>query len=516
MGLILKELLIVLVIGFAVFKLSRPIALTFTSEADFSRRRNTWMALTIIAFLSPSFWLFVLLALPILIVVGRKDTNPAALYLLLLNVVPPVSLPLPIPGMPSLFNMNNYLLLSFCIMTPAAIRIYKSKAARNRNIRSIDWMVLGYGLLNSVQYLHVTAPGGGIYPTTVTDCMRRAFVFIFITYIPYYVISRSNANRRDLVDSLASYCLAGAVLAGIAIFESAKQWLLFGEMPGRWGDTTGVEYLVREHALRAMASTGHPLSLATLLVIACGFWFYLQSRVPSARRRMFASVILWGGVLTTYSRGPWIGAAGTYLMYILLRGRAITTMMKTLGGIVVMGAVLSLTPLAGRIINIMPFLGGKTDIGSFVYRQRLLDRSWEIIENHLLLGDPSALLEMQDLRQGEGIIDLVNMYIQVLLNDGFIGLSLLLGILLIGFAKANALRRKLVHSDPDMALLGVTLMSAIFGFFVLMAGVALDIGTERMYYVLGALTAAFVAIGTSAPVAPGRPIQRMISNRRVS
>jgi hypothetical protein len=495
MPLSVKELFWVLIIASAVFKLGKPIALIFTTEEDFLRRRNAWLVLTVVAFLSPSFWLFAAVAIPVLTIIGRKDTNPPAVYLMLLHVIPPISVHMPMLGMSSLFDMNNYLLLSFCVLTPAALRLWKAKRrVQDRDTRLMDWMLIAYGLLNSVWYLHATAPGGGIYPSTVTDSMRRAFVFFFITYIPYFVISRSNANRRSLVDSLATYCLASAILSGIAIFESAKHWLLYGEMPGRWGDDSGVEYLVRANALRTMASSGHPLTLATLMVIACGFWFYLQTRVPSVRARIIVSVLLWGGILTTYSRGPWIGAASSYLMFVTLRGRAISTVVKTLGGITVLGVALILTPVGDRIISILPFFGGKTDIGSIVYREQLLDRSAEIIKNHPILGDPAALLEMKDLRQGEGIVDLVNTYVQVLLNDGFLGLTLFLGVLLIGIVKANAVRRQHMRSDRDMVSLGAMLMSCIFGLFVSLAGGSLGTGTERMYYVLGALTAAYVAI----------------------
>jgi O-antigen ligase len=497
MPLYVKELLVVLVVASAVFKLGKPVALIFMSKADFTRRRNAWLFLTIVAFLSPSFWLYVLFAIPTLIIVGRRDSNPGALYLILLHVTPPITLAMPLAGMSSLFDMNNYLLLSFCVLTPAGVRILKSKQAfPKRETRWIDWSVIGYGLLTAVQYLHSTMPGGeGIYPSTVTDSMRRAFVYLFSIFMPYFVISRSNANRRTLEDSLASYCLSASLLSAIAIFESATSWLLYGEMPGRWGGTSGVEYLVRGNALRAMASAGHPLNLAALLVIACVFWFYLQTRVPSTRSRILVSVLLWVGVFITYSRGPWIGLAIAYLTYITLRRRAVSTIVKTFIGVALIGGVLSFTPLGDRIISILPFFGGKTDIGSYLYRERLLERSWEIIKEHALFGDPAALLEMKDLRQGEGIIDLVNLYVEVLLSDGFIGLALILGILLIGVLKANALRRQLMQSDAEMALLGAMLMACVLGFLGLMAGDSLRNGNERIYFLLGALVAAYVAVG---------------------
>jgi hypothetical protein len=81
MPLNLRDLIAVLVLSSIVFKLAKPVALLFSSEQDFSRRRNLWYVLTVAAFLSPNIWLYILVAAPFLLVSGRKDSNPAALYL---------------------------------------------------------------------------------------------------------------------------------------------------------------------------------------------------------------------------------------------------------------------------------------------------------------------------------------------------------------------------------------------------------------------------------------------------
>ena len=115
MILSLKELFVVLVIALAVFKFAKPVADHFTSKDDFARRRNTWCAITIAAFLCPSFWLLCLIAIPILIFAGRRDSNPAALYLMLLYVVPGFSWRVPMVGLSYLVNLNFPLLISFCV-----------------------------------------------------------------------------------------------------------------------------------------------------------------------------------------------------------------------------------------------------------------------------------------------------------------------------------------------------------------------------------------------------------------
>src|SRR5262245_10431772 len=110
-----------------IFRFARPIAMRFTSAEDFSRRRNVWLALTAVAFLSPSFWVFVAVAVPLLVWAGRQDSNPVALYLLLLHVIPPIPVAIPVIGISQLFDLDNYRLLSFCILVPAALRLRRTK-----------------------------------------------------------------------------------------------------------------------------------------------------------------------------------------------------------------------------------------------------------------------------------------------------------------------------------------------------------------------------------------------------
>ncbi len=123
----LKRLIVVLAIAATVFHLAKPIALQFMRGEDFSRRRLVWFVLTAVSFISPSFWLYVLVAAPILMWANRKDSNPIALYLLMLHVIPPVSFIIPILGNNGLFPLDNYRLLAFCVLLPATIRYRKNR-----------------------------------------------------------------------------------------------------------------------------------------------------------------------------------------------------------------------------------------------------------------------------------------------------------------------------------------------------------------------------------------------------
>ena len=122
----IKALIVVLTIAATIFYLAKPIALRFMSEEDFSRRRLVWIVLTVVGFLSPNFWLYALVAVPMFVWAGRNDSNPIALYLLLLHVVPPVAVSIPLVGNNGLFDLDNYRLLAFCVLLPATIRYRKN------------------------------------------------------------------------------------------------------------------------------------------------------------------------------------------------------------------------------------------------------------------------------------------------------------------------------------------------------------------------------------------------------
>ena len=185
MLLSLKELFVILVIATVVFRLARPAAGLFMTPQDLTRRRVVWYLLTVIRLLSPDFWIYALFAVPAMVWAGRKDSNPSAVYLLLLQVVPPIDIPVPMIGMGRLFDINNYLLLSFCVMAPAALRMWRSKnPPGNRPLVMTDYCLLAYGILGCFLYLHAQTPDGELYPGSFTESLRRVAIFIFDIFIP--------------------------------------------------------------------------------------------------------------------------------------------------------------------------------------------------------------------------------------------------------------------------------------------------------------------------------------------
>jgi hypothetical protein len=445
-------------------------------------------------FLSPNFWIFAIIAIPILIIAGRKDTNPSAAYLILLHVVPPLALRIPMIGMSYLFDIDFYFILSICLLVPAVLRIRAAKPVSviPRSLLLMDYVLLAYGLLTAILFVHYQAASGMIYEATFTDSLRRLFVFFLETFVPYYAISRSGASKNSIIEMLAMYALGCALMAAVAMFEAARHWLVFAEFNERWGlPLSMTNYLSRGDALRAMASSGHPLALGFMLAVAFGVCLYLGTLVKSAFMRISVSLFWWLGLAVAYSRGPWLGAIFMYFTFAALRPRGMTKIFRAASVAILVAVGLMLSPLRERIVSVIPFLGGTVDAYNVTYRQRLLARCWEIIQDNFFFGDQYALLRMQDLRQGEGIIDIINGYVQVLLDNGFIGLSLFLSFILIALFKAWSASRASRIVDADLSLLGIGVVTCILGTMLMLADGNLGTGPGRIFYTLAAIATAY-------------------------
>ena len=505
MTVTIKELIVVLAIAATIFRFAQPIALRYSTHNDFSRRRNVWFVLTITAFLSPNFWLFALVALPVLAWAGRKDANPVALYLLMLLVVPDIPMDIPAPGINRLFPLDIYRLLSICVLIPTSWRLWRARnPVRGHGLTVMDVLLLAYGALQVVLFIPPDLHNHVILEDSATNVLRRAFLFFVDVYVLYYVVSRFCSDRRTIAEAMAAFCLSCAVAASVAFFEFLRHWLLYVDIAVRWSHNPSAGfYLGRGEALRAQASAGHPLALGYLLAIAFGLWLYIQSQIKSTRTRFAVSIIYWLGLLAAYSRGPWIGAIVIYFAFVTVGPRPLSRLVRAVGIVGLIGGVVALSPLGQRIINVLPFMGGTIDSGSALYREQLARTSWEVIQQHPFFGDQLAVFKMRNMRQGEGIVDVVNTYAQVALNFGLVGLFLFVSFMLVGLFKAYRVVRQMILPDPDLALVGAGLVACALGALLMMSSISFILGVEKLFYVLAGLAAAYARLKRStAPDAP--------------
>jgi O-antigen ligase len=475
----LKTLFVVMTLAMIVFVIAKPFCLRLMDAADFTRRRNTWIFLTTVGFLAPSFWVFVPIAAITYYVAGSRDTNPAAFFLLLLHVIPPNRFEVYGPGGILVFPFDNYRVLILAMMVPAALRIF---AARNtddaRRFTSTDFYLLAFSALTIILYVPYESP---------TNTVRRVVLLMIDVFVPYYVFSRSMKNRRALIEVMTAFCLCCAIFAAIAGLEAIKKWPFYSSIAEVWGIGDDFANVYRGDSLRAQASAGHPLAMGYLMALAFGFWLFIATRMPTKTIRIIGGCAMWLGLLAAYSRAPWLTAIAIFFMYLALQPQGLGKAFKWGLLFSLAGAAVLVSPLGSKIIDNLPFVG-TVDLNNVVYRQRLADISWYLIQQNPLFGDPFVLDKMEEMRQGEGIIDLVNVYASQALFYGGVGLSLFLLIFLSAAWRLFRGLRQMSTMDPDLSMLGANLLACLLGTMFFMATGSFGTGLAMMAWVLVALS----------------------------
>ena len=361
----------------------------------------------------------------------------------------------------------------------------------------MDILVLAYGVLQIALYVPRTRP-------TILSCRIHspmicdASFYTSSTFTSFFTWLAGRVSSRELIkEAQAAFCLSCAIMARGGLRDSASLAAVHGyrsalerrcnlgslQISRRWASRTSFYH---KHI-------GTRLSACNWL----GFWLYLESHIRSRISRFSVLFLLSLGVLATYSRGPTIGLIIIYVVVLALRPGAFTRLFKGALAALLFVILIGQSPLGDRIAHILPFMKGSADEqadSSITYRQRLAERSWELINEHPFFGDQLALQKMEDLRQGEGIIDLVNTYAAVTVFYGFVGLAIFISAMLIALSKAYRTAKKTAQKNPDLALMGISLVGCIVGTLFMLATCSFLAGYDVLFYVIAGFAATYANV----------------------
>lgn len=154
--------------------------------------------------------------------------------------------------------------------------------------------------------------------------------------------------------------------------------------------------------------------------------------------------------------------------------------------------ILLISPFGDTIISYLPFVG-TVEPGSVDYRARLLDVSLEVFKQNPIAGDYFFMRNplLEQMRQGAGIIDMVNTYLQVALPYGAVGLMLFVGVFVSAYRSANKARKQNAN-DPEIEMLGRTLAAGLVGILVTIGTVSSIGAVATMYTLWTGLCAGYV------------------------
>lgn len=456
----LRALVAILALSGLSFWLMRPAVANLVGTATFKQWRNLWLGLTLVAFISHSFWIYALVAALVLALKRPPMGQVVGVWLLLLFLVPAASVNIPGFGVINyLFALNHLRLLSLVLLLPAAWVLLQQRASLRLGSTWPDKLLLAYLFMAAVLQLR---------EANITSTLRGCFYLLTDVFLPYYVASRSLRSLDDFRHALAGFLVAAALLAVMAMFETVRHWNLYAAAADALGASWGFKgYLGRAGLQRAAASTGQAIALGFVLALALGALWWLKQRNPAKKPLFMGGLVLLGGLLVTLSKGPWLGAMAMVIVFCALGPNPVRALAKVaLAGLLALPVLAMInTPGGYKAIDLLPFIGTQ-DVGSFTYRDQLLENGLMVVGRNLWFGSVDYLSSPEMLRmvQGEGIIDLVNSYLQVALEYGVVGLSLFVGA--FAMAGVRVFKQQRIHfklSDQDPADLGRALLSMLVG-----------------------------------------------------
>jgi hypothetical protein len=369
---------------------------------------------------------FVILPIWLLILsnmLGRDGTTGRlAAYALMLCISPAMTMEVEHIGpLNDLIRISPFRELSIFLLAPEAFRL----AGRRNTAKNPPWLtVCDLATLTYALYWLLRHFSGG----SISALGREVLNQLLDTLLPYYVLTRA-CVQTDVRHRMLGFLLLGAVYqAFVGMAESLSKHYLYSQLQwlynSPWGQAVN---LMRGSWLRAEAAFPGPLALAVLLLFAIGVWFVLK---PPEKNRPYLIVVLAliGGLLATYGRGPMLAALVLVASIALLRRmsgkRYIVTMI--VGAVVVaVGWSAGIGDLVLGLVGSAPGADANADF-NVLYRQELMTTSLALLHQSPWWGVPNFIAQMQELRQGEGIIDLVNTYLVIALNVGSFGLTLFL------------------------------------------------------------------------------------------
>ncbi len=481
----LRALVVILVFSLVVFGMAKaPITAQACTLEDFKRRRNMWFVLTLAAFLAHNYWLFTAIFIFAVVYAMRTESNAFALYLGLMLCLPRLAQSISGMGlMNELFVVEPLRLLSLFVLLPAWLKLRRRPDVEPFGSLLSDKFLIGYLALE----VALTLPF-----RTFTSVLRDSVFYAFTnTFLIYYVASRSLRSQKAFRDALGAFIVGAMAFSLIVAFEFYRHWLLYSAVGRPLGVDLGGSYLLRSGRLRAVGSAQQSIVAGYTCAIAIGLYMYVRTQIPNVLMRRLGLLLLFAGIIGAFARAPWLGAAGTIMLFMLLGPNALGSVTKMLLALVVAIPFLLSTDSGSVILDHLPWIG-TVDARNVDGREHLAEVALKVIMMNPWFGDfdYASTPAIEDLRGSDGIIDLVNTYVMIALKGGFVSLALFAGVVAVALINLFFSLLRLNKSD-ERHVLGRALLATLIGTLFVMGTVSPIFFVFPLYWCLTGLAVGF-------------------------
>jgi hypothetical protein len=508
---------ILLIAGVCFAVMFKPMTARLMTDADFKRRAGVWFAVTIVSFLAHSLWLALLINALIVAVAARKESNPVALYCALLFALPQFAVQVPAFGLVNyLFDVDHPRMQAFVILVPAALQLLQQRRAHNPRLLVADTLFLVYFIYGFVAHAAVDS---------VTLLMRHVLYTVLDHWLLYYVVTRSITDRHRFFDVLAAFTMAAVVASLVGAFETTRSWLVYESLRGPLGVPISeiTAYLMRVSEdgarLRASVSMGHAIAFGYVVMVALCLQLALFGRYLPRWLGMGVIALLVLGIAAALSRGPWLGCAIAVVIGLSYGPGAQRRLIAMGAMLPLVVAALLILPQGERFIDMLPFVG-TVEAGNVTYRQQLIDRALIVFWQNPIFGSLYFITNpvLEEMRQGQGIIDIVNSYVGIALAYGGVGLLLFVAPSVWVMGQVLATRARLVKASPEAEIAGRAVVAAMLGTLLVIGTSSYILHIPIVHWMLVGLCASYAAWAPgwrgSVAQAAANTVSKPLANRQ--
>lgn len=446
-----------------------------------------WVSITGVAFISENMLiLFLYVAVICFFSIPKKGNTRISYYFAMLPMLPTFVYEIPgLPGIRYLFNLTYPRMLALLILLPLFFSYIRQPIASRDKLFSsrLDKFVVFYVLLLSV----LAFRGEGV---SITEGLRADVLLFLDIFLPYFVISKYINSVEDIKQVFVAILFSAIMLSFVGLFEAKLSWDFYGylrEALGYLPNTIGDWYHARGGFVR-IRTTMSPIPFGYFLALVLGIYLYLKGHFEFNKVTTITTLgLILSALYFTGSRGAWLAAMIVFAVYVYLK---IRSRQKRIG-IIFLGAV--------TFIGILVSGGGTytDETGTFEYRIRLVTTSINVVSKNLFFGtdNPNKYGDLEVMRQGQGIIDIVNSYVQVALYSGMVGFFLFTSIFVGLFYQLYKRHRTLRLLDWEDAYRMNAILLALMAATIIMIGTVSSVSFIPIYYwSLIAICSAYVRI----------------------
>lgn len=282
---------------------------------------------------------------------------------------------------------------------------------------------------------------------SLTSAIRESFYIFIEVALPFFAFSRFVRCRDDFTKITSAILVSITILSVVTLIEVLMSWSFVRNHIPRELMLSDFFYRVgsRGGGVRLGSTVGEPLGYAYLLLMWLVAFSFVRLNVFKKNNVLF--LILTTLIILSIAA---TGSRAVLLMLIPILALIFYYKKKSKGRAKFIGFVFIVAGLIS--ISLLPTLISYDQYGTFQYRVDLLKESWVVIKSNIFIGSTDYRTHLESLRQGQGIIDIVNSYIGVALKYGFVGLGLFVMLFIGPIKTMNRMQLKLSSKDRNIAL----------------------------------------------------------------